>query len=64
MAAAADRFAVRVEQDDFQPAQAVAMQQMSDSQPQMLDAESRRHLSDEAARVGVSELYRHLALAL
>src|SRR5271154_1284231 len=58
MASAADRFAMRVEQDRFELAQPVALQQLSETQPEPLDSERRRHLSDEAPRIGKSELHR------
>src|SRR5580698_8978530 len=64
MAAAPDRFAMRVEQDDFQLTEAVALEQARDPQPQPLDAEGRGHLADESPRVGKTELHGHPAQPL
>ena len=59
MPAAADRFAMRVEQDHFELAQSVAFQQLRDPQTQPLDSKGGRHLPDESPRIRKSELHRH-----
>src|ERR1700689_2790036 len=58
MAAAADRFAMRVEEDRIEFVEPMALEQLRETQPQPLDSKRRRHLSDEAPRIGKSELHR------
>src|SRR3984885_15684939 len=57
MPAAADRFAMRVEENHLELAQSVLFQQPRDPQTQPLDSKCGRHLSDESPRIRESELH-------
>ncbi len=62
--APADRFAVRVEDREFDIRQAVLHQHLGDAQAQALDPEGRRELADIAARIRITELHGKAADAL
>src|SRR5688500_16920811 len=63
MGAAAERFAVRVEDDELDVRQIVVSQQLSDTGAQALDPEGRRDLPDIAAGIGIAELDAEAAMA-
>ena len=63
MGAAAERFAVRVEDDELDVREIVVDQQLSDTNAQPLDPEARRDLPDIAAGIGIAELDAEAAVA-